>query len=49
MNLDMVHEQLAPNFILSGSQLANPVTCRVRIWDKNGTAWINVSTEIMVK
>lgn len=48
MSYDMVHEQLAPNFILTGSQIANPVNCKVRIWDKKGTAWINASTEITV-
>jgi hypothetical protein len=48
MSYDMVHEQLAPNFILTGSQVANPVNCKVRIWDKKGTAWINASTEIVV-
>ena len=49
MSFDMVHEQLAPNFILTGSQIANPVNCKVRIWDKKGTAWINASTEIVVE
>jgi len=48
MSYEMVQEQLAPNFILSGSQIANPVTCKVRIWDKKGTAWLNASTEINV-
>jgi len=48
MSYDMVHEQLAPNFILTGSEIANPVNCKVRIWDKKGTAWINTSTEITV-
>jgi len=48
MSYDMVYEQLAPNFILTGSQVANPVNCKVRIWDKKGTAWINASTEIVV-
>lgn len=46
---EMVYEQLAPNFILTGSQIANPVNCKVRIWDKKGTAWINASTEIVVE
>jgi len=48
MSFEMVQEQLAPNFILTGSQIANPVTCKVRIWDKKGTAWLNASTEINV-
>jgi hypothetical protein len=49
MSAAMVKDQLAPNFILSGSQIANPVNCKVRIWDKRGTAWINSSTEIHVE
>jgi hypothetical protein len=49
MAYEMVYEQLAPNFILTGSQIANPVNCKVRIWDKKGTAWINASTEIVVE
>ena len=49
MNHEMVNEQLAPHFILSGSTIANPVNCKVRIWDKRGTAWINASAEIMVE
>jgi hypothetical protein len=48
MSYEMVQEQLAPNFILTGSQVANPVKCKVRIWDKKGTAWLNASTEIIV-
>ena len=49
MSAAMVNEQLAPNFIISGSQIANPVNCKVRIWDKKGTAWINASTELVVE
>lgn len=48
MSYDMLHEQLAPNFILTGTEVANPVSCKVRIWDKKGTAWINASTDITV-
>jgi len=48
MSQELVEEQLAPNFILTGSQIASPVTCKVRIWDKKGTAWLNASTEIDV-
>jgi hypothetical protein len=48
MSYEEVNAQLAPNFILTGSQIANPVNCKVRIWDKRSTAWINASTEIVV-
>ncbi len=49
MSYEMLHEQLAPNFILSGSQVDNPISCRVRVWDKKGTAWINAFTELTVE
>jgi len=44
-----VHLQVASNFILTGSQIANPVSLAVRIWDKGSSAWISASTEIFVE
>jgi len=44
-----VHMQLAPNFILTGSQIANPISCKVRIWDKRSEAWISAYTELVVE
>lgn len=48
LNDSDVHAQVAPNFILSGSEVANPVGCTVRIWDKRSSAWISASTEIEI-
>jgi hypothetical protein len=42
-----VHSQVAPNFILTGSEVANPVSCVIRIWDKRSSAWISAYTEII--
>jgi len=44
LNFEDVQNQVAPNFILSGSEVANPVNCVVRIWDKRSSAWISAST-----
>jgi len=49
MSYEDVHAQVAPNFILTGSEIANPVRCRVRIWDKSSEAWIRASTELVVE
>ncbi len=44
-----VQLQVASNFILTGSLVANPVSLVVRIWDKGSSAWISASTEIVVE
>jgi len=49
LNYEDVHLQVASNFILTGSQVANPVSFAVRIWDKGSSAWISASTEIVVE
>ncbi len=49
MSYEEVHAQVAPNFILTGSQIANPIQCTVRIWDKGSEAWITASTELTIK
>lgn len=49
LNYEDVHLQVASNFILTGSQIANPVTVTVRIWDKGSSAWINASTDIIIE
>ncbi|GAA3603136.1 hypothetical protein Q4Q39_13830 [Flavivirga amylovorans] len=42
-------EQLAPSFIFSGSNVKNPVTCEVVIWDKKSDSKIKASVELNVK
>ena len=49
LSYEDVHQQVAPNFILTGSEIANPVRCLVRIWDKKSTAWISASTELLIE
>ena len=49
ISYDDVHAQVAPNFILTGSQIANPISCVVRIWDKRSAAWIGASTELIIE
>ena len=49
LSYDDVHTQVAPNLILTGTQIANPVSCVVRIWDKQSPAWISASTELVVE
>lgn len=49
LNYADVHEQVAPNLVLSGSQIANPVFCTIRIWDKKGRGWISASYELVVE
>ena len=44
-----IHTQLAPNFILTGSQISNPVHCEISIWDKKGTASIETSVHLNVE
>ncbi|MEA3461760.1 MAG: hypothetical protein U9R49_07765 [Bacteroidota bacterium] len=47
-NYSDVHSQVSSHFILTGSEVANPVSCTVRIWDKRSSAWISASTEIEI-
>ncbi len=49
MSYEDVHAQVAPNFILTGSQIANPIHCTVRIWDKGSEAWISASCELTIE
>jgi len=49
LNYEDVHLQVASNFILTGSQVTNPLTVTVRIWDKGSSAWIIASTEIVIE
>lgn len=44
-----IHTQLAPNFILTGSLVSNPVHCEISIWDKKSTASIKAITQLNVQ
>ena len=41
-------ERLVPNFVLTGTETLNPVTCLVQVWDKNSEARISISTKLQV-
>ncbi|MDF1574642.1 MAG: hypothetical protein P1P86_05565 [Bacteroidales bacterium] len=47
LSMEDVHTQVASNFILTGSQIANPVSCMVRIRDKRSPDWISASAELV--
>jgi len=49
MSYPEIRSQLAPNFILTGSQISNPVTCDISIWDKKSSASITASTQLDVQ
>lgn len=44
-----IHTQLAPNFILTGNEISNPVHCEIFIWDKKSTASIKAITQLNVQ
>ena len=44
-----VNLQVASSLILTGSEVANPVYYEVRIWDKEHSAWIKASTELLIE
>ncbi|WP_350293975.1 hypothetical protein [uncultured Croceitalea sp.] len=41
--------RLSPNFIFSGSNIKNPVSCEITIWDKKSDNRIKVLTELRIK
>ena len=44
-----IHSQLAPNFILTGNEISNPVHCEIFIWDKKSMASIKAITQLNVQ
>ena len=49
MDYSEVHSRLAPNFILTGSQINNPVEYEIIIWDKKGNSSIKASTQLQIQ
>ena len=49
MEASELRERLAPNFIFSGSDIKNPVTCEVIIWDKKSNHSIKASVDLNIK
>ena len=44
-----IHDRVSANFLLTGSQINNPITCEVFIWDKQGDGSIKASTQIQIE
>jgi len=49
MDYSEIHSQLAPNFVLTGSLIGNPVTCEITIWDKKGEGSIKASVQLHIR
>ena len=48
MSFSEIHTQLAPNFSLTGTEISNPVTCEINIWDKKSEASLTATTQLDV-
>lgn len=44
-----IHDRVSANFLLTGSEINNPITCEVIIWDKRGEGSITASTQIQIE
>lgn len=44
-----IHARLSANFIVTGSEINNPVLCEVTIWDKRGDDKLKASAQIQIK
>ena len=42
-------ERLVPNFVLTGTEVSNPVTCRLVVWDKHSEARLTITTLLQVE
>lgn len=49
MDADELHTRLSPSFILTGSEVDNPVSVEIRIWDKRGAGRIRASTRLQME
>jgi hypothetical protein len=49
LDISQLKSQIAPNFIFSGSNIGNPVTCEIQIWDKKSDNWIKTSMMLHVE
>jgi len=44
-----LHGQLSAHFILTGSQVPNPVDVEILVWDKHGDGQMNISTQLRIE
>ena len=49
MDYNQVSSQLAPSFIFTGTDIKNPVTCEVKIWDKMSKNSINAQVSLNIQ
>ena len=49
MEIAELKKQIAPSVIFSGSEIKNPVTCEVTLWDKKSENKIKVSIDLDIK
>jgi hypothetical protein len=49
MEISALKSQLAPNFIITGSEIKNPVTCDITIWDKKGESRIKAAIKLNIE
>lgn len=47
-SFEQVHSQLSAHFILTGSQVKNPLHVETVAWDKHGAGRINISTQLQI-
>ena len=45
---EQMHGQLSAHFILTGSQVLNPVDVEIVVWDKHGDGKLNISTQLLI-
>lgn len=49
LDISELKSQIAPNFIFSGSEIANPVNTEITIWDKKSDNWIKTFMQLTVE
>lgn len=49
MEIERLNQQLAPNFVFSGTEISNPVSCEIVIWDKKGEGRLTATFELNVE
>ncbi len=47
-SFEQVHSQLSAHFILTGSQVKNPLDVEIVVWDNNGEGQMNISTQVQI-
>jgi hypothetical protein len=48
MDYNAINNRLAPNFVVTGTEISNPVNCEITLWDKRSTARIKASAQLTI-